>query len=118
MLFMLRSDFRRILSAALYTGARYGELRRARVRDYDSASKTLRIFVAKSGRWRAALVHDEAAMFFPQAHERPRAERVARLAYFLQVRWSSHRSALYAGLAVQSGMALIALASVTEAVIL
>ncbi|AQR72886.1 site-specific integrase [Sphingomonas sp. LM7] len=52
-------EFRPMVKAALLTGARYGELCHARVRDYDPQSKTLWIAETKSGNPRAAYLDPE-----------------------------------------------------------
>jgi integrase len=67
-------DFGRLVRAALYTGCRYGELRRAKVGDYHAGFKALRIPTSKSGRWRDVIVHDEAAAFFATITARRRPD--------------------------------------------
>ena len=61
-----RADFRKIVQGALYTGARYSELCRAKVRHYNHDIKALRIPTSKSGKWRDVILHDEAAAFFKE----------------------------------------------------
>ena len=125
-------SFRRLVLAALYTGCRYGELRRARVGDYAPELPALRIPVAKSGRWRDVFLHDEAAAFFAevtagravgewllerspgvpwgtsqQARRMAVACKAARIAPPISFHGLRHT---YASLSVQAGMALIALA--------
>src|SRR4029077_18539927 len=52
-------DFRRLVKVALVTGARYGELRRLRVEDFDSGAGTVHIRISKSGKSRyVALGHE------------------------------------------------------------
>ncbi len=46
-------DFRRLIEVALLTGARYGELRRMLVRDFDSRSKTALVAESKSSKYAA-----------------------------------------------------------------
>jgi integrase len=124
--------FRCLVLAALYTGCRYGELRRARVGDYAPELPALRIPVAKSGRWRDVFLHDEAAAFFTnltagraagdwllerapgiawgvsqQARRIAAACKAARIAPAISFHGLRHT---YASLSVQAGMALIALA--------
>ncbi|HEX5418473.1 MAG TPA: site-specific integrase [Gammaproteobacteria bacterium] len=127
-----RPDFRKLVGAALYTGCRYGELCRAAVKDYDSKTRTLRIPVSKSGRCRHVVLHDEAAAFFDalSGDRRPdepllkrhgglpwgrgqqvrpiaRACRLAGIDPSISFHGLRHS---YASLAIQSGMALVALA--------
>jgi integrase len=52
-------EFRPMVKAALLTGARYGELCHARVRDFDPQSRTLWIAETKSGNPRAAYLDPE-----------------------------------------------------------
>lgn len=56
--------FRPMITAGLLTGARYGELVRFRVADFDAAAGTLHVRVAKSGRPRWIMLTAEAAEFF------------------------------------------------------
>jgi integrase len=57
-------DFRPIVMAALLTGARYGDLCRAKVRDFDAAAKSLHVKNSKGKRPYAAFLSDEAARLF------------------------------------------------------
>jgi integrase len=129
-------DFRRLVRAALYTGCRYGELRRARVDDYDRATGTLQVPVSKSGRSRVVILHDEGAAFFAelaagrdggeplltrgtrrsavrrawdQGHQVRPMQRACRRAGLRSLSFHGLRHT-HASLAVQSGMALLALA--------
>lgn len=124
--------FRQLVLAALYTGCRYGELRRARVGDYVLELPALRIPVTKSGRWRDVFLHDEAAAFFAvlttgrAADERllerspgipwgisQQARRIAAACKTAQIPRPISFHGLrhtYASLSVQAGMTLIALA--------
>ena len=57
-------DFAQIVKAALLTGARWGELRSVRVRDYDSRSGTLLIAESKSDHSRRVPLSDEGREAF------------------------------------------------------
>ncbi|MES1192649.1 MAG: site-specific integrase [Steroidobacter sp.] len=57
-------DFRRIVQAALLTGARWSELRGLRTRDYDSRSGTVHIAESKSGRARRIPLTSEGRRAF------------------------------------------------------
>jgi integrase len=54
-------DFRRVLQAALLTGARYGELCRLTVADFNAAASTLAVRVSKSGQSRHVVLTNEGA---------------------------------------------------------
>ena len=56
--------FRSLLIAALHSGARYGELARLVVGDFDEHSDSLLIRVAKSGKFRNIILTKEACGFF------------------------------------------------------
>jgi integrase len=53
-------DFQALVAVALHTGARYGELSRLEVRDFDRQSRTLFIRKTKSGRSRYVPLDDRA----------------------------------------------------------
>jgi integrase len=57
-------DFRRIVRGALVSGARYGELCRADVRDFNPDSASLLVREAKGGKPRHIPLDDDAAAFF------------------------------------------------------
>jgi integrase len=57
-------DFRRLVRGALVTGARYGELCRANVRDFYPDSASLLVQESKSGRSRHIPLDDEGSAFF------------------------------------------------------
>lgn len=59
-------DFRLLVQAALQTGARYGELARLQVRDFNPDAGTLAIRQSKSGKPRHVELTDEGAEFFGQ----------------------------------------------------
>lgn len=59
-------DFRRLVQAALLTGARYGELTALKVHDFIPDSGTVLIRASKSGRARHVVLTDEAQTFFQQ----------------------------------------------------
>jgi integrase len=60
-------EFRPMTQAALLTGGRYSELRRARVRDYDPQSRTLWLAETKSTTPRAVYLEDEGVALLEQA---------------------------------------------------
>jgi integrase len=60
------SDFRLLVRAALETGARYGELGRLRVEDYNPDSGTLQIRLSKSGESRHIILSEDGQTFFDQ----------------------------------------------------
>jgi integrase len=57
-------DFRRLVRGGLVSGARYGELCRADVRDFNPDSASLLVREAKGGKSRHIPLDDEAAAFF------------------------------------------------------
>lgn len=57
-------DFRTLVQAALQTGARYGELTRLKVHDFDPDSGTVSVAKSKSGKSRRVHLTDEGAEFF------------------------------------------------------
>ena len=57
-------DFRRLVQAALYTGARYGELGRLAIRDYNPDKGTVFIEFSKSGKARYIILTEEANAYF------------------------------------------------------
>jgi len=59
-------DFRRLVQAALQTGARYGELARLTVADFDADNGTVAIWVSKSGKPRHIVLTGEGEAFFKQ----------------------------------------------------
>lgn len=59
-----RGDFRLLVQGALLTGARYGELTRFEVQDFDATAGTLRVRLSKSGKWRHIILTDEGVQFF------------------------------------------------------
>ncbi len=58
--------FRQLVQGALQTGARYGELGRLTVADFNPNSSTVTIRVSKTGRPRHIVLTDEGAAFFKQ----------------------------------------------------
>jgi integrase len=60
------SEFRPLVAAALQTGARYGELIRCEVRDFDPDSGTLAIRQSKTGKPRRVILTSEGAALFKQ----------------------------------------------------
>jgi integrase len=59
-------EFRPLVQAALQTGARYGELARLRVEDFNEDSETVAIRQSKSGKARHIELTDEGVAFFRQ----------------------------------------------------
>lgn len=57
-------DFRRLVRAALFTGARYGELVRMRLEDFDPVNESVFINPGKTGKGRHVFLTDEAVAFF------------------------------------------------------
>ena len=57
-------DFRPLVQAALLTGARYGELTKAKVSDFNRESRTLWLADTKSGQPRAVYLDEEGARLF------------------------------------------------------
>jgi integrase len=130
--------FGRLVAAALYTGCRYGELCRARAGDFDWRAACLTVPITKAGRPRDVMLSDEAAVFFARlTADRPVDAfvftRPAGRGRAAAVPWGPGHQArpmkracadagidppisfhgirhTHASLAVQSGMALIALA--------
>ena len=58
------TDFRRLVQAALETGARYGELCRLQVRDFDPDAKKVAVRQSKSGDPRHVELTEEGIAFF------------------------------------------------------
>lgn len=56
-------DFRTLVTAALMTGARYGELCALRVRDFDTERSTVRIYQSKTGKTLIQPLTSEGARF-------------------------------------------------------
>lgn len=57
-------DFRKMVQAALATGARYGELCALNVEDFNPDSGTLHVRISKSGKGRHIVLTDEGIAFF------------------------------------------------------
>lgn len=62
----IEAEFRSVAKAALLTGGRYGELRQAKVRDYDRQSRTLWLSETKGAEPRPAYLDDEGAEMLHQ----------------------------------------------------
>jgi integrase len=74
-------DFRNMVTAALQTGARYSELARLHVHDFNPDSGTVAILKSKSGRARHMALTDEGAAFFAElCAGRPGADVLLRRA--------------------------------------
>jgi integrase len=61
------ADFRRLVTAGLLTGCRYGELTALLARDYSPDSGTIHIRSSKSGKPRHVVLTDEGKNFFARA---------------------------------------------------
>jgi integrase len=59
-------DFRKLVIAALQTGARYGELAALEVRDFNPDAGTVAVRTSKTGNPRHVVLTDEGAEFFRQ----------------------------------------------------
>jgi integrase len=59
-------EFRPLVQAALQTGARYGELTRLQVRDFNPDAGTVAVRQSKSGKPRHIILTDEGAALFKQ----------------------------------------------------
>jgi integrase len=59
-------DFRALVQAALFSGARYGELTRLRVQDFNARNGSLYIEFSKSGKSRHVFLTEEAQAWFNQ----------------------------------------------------
>jgi integrase len=59
-------DFRKLVQAGLQTGARYGELIRLQVEDFNSDTGTLAVRQSKTGKPRHVVLTEEGASFFRQ----------------------------------------------------
>lgn len=57
-------DFRDLVAAALLTGARYGELCRFKVRDFDAKAASIYVAISKSGKPRSIALTDEGVAHF------------------------------------------------------
>ena len=57
-------DFKKLVSGALLTGCRYGELVRMAVRDFDPTAGNILIRIAKDGKSRRAILTEEGQRFF------------------------------------------------------
>jgi integrase len=60
-------EFRPMVRAALLTGGRYGELRHAKVKDYDRESRTVYLVETKNGDQRPAYLDDDGVQMIEQA---------------------------------------------------
>jgi integrase len=60
-------EFRPMARAALLTGGRYGELRHARVKDYDRQSRTVYLVETKNTEQRPAYLDDDGVEMIEQA---------------------------------------------------
>jgi integrase len=60
-------DFRALVQAALFSGARYGELTRLRVQDFNERNGSLYIEFSKSGKARHVYLTEEAQAWFREA---------------------------------------------------
>jgi integrase len=60
------ADFRQLVQGALQTGARYGELARLTVTDFNADAGTVAVRVSKTGKPRHVVLTDEGVAFFKQ----------------------------------------------------
>jgi integrase len=124
--------FRPMVRAALYTGARYGELANLTVADFNTDSKTLAVRQSKSGKPRHIALTDEGVSYFRQLCAgrvgselllpRPDGERWGKSHQDRPMRAACERAKIlprisihglrhtYASLAAMNGMPLIVLA--------
>jgi integrase len=121
-------EFRPLVQAALQTGARYGELCRLQVDDFNGDSDTLAIRQSKTGKARHIILTDEGRAFFAQltagrsgaepmfrkvwakSHQtRPMREAVERAKIVPRVTFHALRHT-WASLAVMAGMPLMVVA--------
>jgi integrase len=63
------ADFRKLVRAALYTGARYAEITSLRVNAFNSGSNTIHIAMSKNGKARNIALTDEGTSFFESVAE-------------------------------------------------
>lgn len=74
------TNFRNLVQAALQTGARYGELGRLKVGDFNPDSGTLAILKSKTGKPRHVVLTEEGTSFFAElCAGRPGSESLLRL---------------------------------------
>ena len=73
-------EFQNLVLAGLFTGGRFGELRRLRVQDFVSSAKALYIEKSKSGKPRHVILDDEGVTFFRRltANRAPNEELLLR----------------------------------------
>src|SRR6516162_1032678 len=124
-------DFRPLVRAALETGARYGELTRLVVSDFNPDAGTLTIRKSKSGKMRHVVLTDQGAEFFrahivgrrgdelmfvhgsngwkPSEQNRPMADAVARAKIAPPITFHGLRHS-WASLAVMGGVPLMVVA--------
>jgi integrase len=125
-------DFRQLVTAALQTGARYGELTRLKVADFDPDTGTVAVRVSKTSKPRHVVLTDEGQAFFRQvcagragaetmltkanggpwatAHQqRPMAMAVARAKISPSISFHGLRHT-WASLSVMAGMPLLIVA--------
>jgi integrase len=61
-----QGEFRQLINAAIFTGARYGELVRLRVGDFNGDVGVIYVGQSKSGKARHVVLTDEGQRFFAQ----------------------------------------------------
>lgn len=70
-------DFRKLVQGGLHTGARYGELARLEVRDFNAESGTVHVRESKSGKDRhVVLTHEGIEFFKDMTTGREKTERI------------------------------------------
>lgn len=80
-------DFQKLVRAALETGARYGELCRLKVDDFNVDTGTIAILTSKAGKPRHVVLTDEGLAFFDQVCR----DRIGGEPMFLKANGSSWR---------------------------
>jgi integrase len=82
------AEFRILVTAALMTGCRFGELTAVAVEDFNQDSGTLRIRTSKSGKFRHVVLTDEGREFFAQQN-RKRTPGASLFSKSSGARWSA-----------------------------
>lgn len=92
--------FKQLVQAALYTGCRYGELCRLRVRDFNPTAKTVYVEKSKGGKPRYIALTEEASAWFTEQNtgraagesllSRPNAKGKTRMYQEDPLAWGPH----------------------------
>ena len=96
------AGFRPMAQAAMLTGARYGSLAKAKVRDFDPQSNTLTLPDTKGGRTQIVYLEDEGAALFAQAAAGKRAGALLFI-HSSGRRWGPSEQARYLDAACTAG---------------